>query len=240
MSIERTRAIRQRTGECDDARRPLGKQRLFALPRRSEDEDERVRAEAERAIRRVLFEWGERENGRLPKIPTSVEELVRFHCVDYERRARALTEHTRRIERERAERQSAFEHEEKAKADIEKIAEIAKRDTKRAKATDESATSRHRHAYTPHAYTPHLRVARKTAGRRVLSAPTAAHYRRLNMLVDLAFSLACEEGVRSTMRADVAARRGDRRTSLYYVDRRAYLAQKRQAKLALAAAFGLL
>ena len=85
-----------------------------------------------------------------------------------------------------------------------------------------------------------LRVVRKRSGKNCLSAPTAANYRRLNMLIDLSLARTCDEGVRTTMRHDIAERRGDRRTALYYVDRRAYLRQKRLAKLAVAASLGLL
>ena len=85
-----------------------------------------------------------------------------------------------------------------------------------------------------------LRIARKLAGKDSLSAPTAAHYRRLNMLIDLSLALTCDEGIVAAMRHDIAERRGERRTALYYVDRRAYLRQKRTAKLAIAASLGLL
>ena len=189
------------------------RRRIFAVSRFHESEDARIREDAERAIRRVFAEWDDREGGRLPRIPTAVEELVRFYCLDYERREKALDAH--------------------AKASL-----APERENARPTPTDNQ--SLHMNEDSRRKCTHRLHVVRKNGGKNALTAPVAVHYRRLNMLIDLSLSLACEEGVRATMRHDIAERRGDRRTALYYVDRRAYLRQKRKAKLAIAAALGLL
>lgn len=208
-------------------------QRIFAVKSRREGEDAHVRENAERAIRRVLHEWSERENGRLQKIPATVEELVRFHCLDYERRQRALDERDRH-------RAQANEGEDASKQSV-KV-----RENKGLHTDTDAAQESHRLVRQPRkgASAPHamlrMAVVRKKSFKNDLPAPVYAHYRRLNMLIDLSLSLACEEGVRATMRHDIAERRGDRRTALYYVDRRAYLRQKRMAKLSIAAALGLL
>lgn len=208
-------------------------QRIFAVKSRREGEDAHVRENAERAIRRVLHEWSERENGRLQKIPATVEELVRFHCLDYERRQRALDERDRH-------RAQASEGEDASKQSVKA------RENKGLHTDTDAAQESHRLVRQPRkgASAPHamlrMAVVRKKSFKNDLPAPVYAHYRRLNMLIDLSLSLACEEGVRATMRHDIAERRGDRRTALYYVDRRAYLRQKRMAKLSIAAALGLL
>ena len=203
------------------------RQRIFAVRRRHESEDERMKADAERAIRRVLAEWGEHENSRLKKIPTAVEELVRFYCLDYERRQKALDTQNS------TDKQAAIGMQSGVAVGAEKDflndnqtlhTNLSPRESKRYGSIDGKRNLT-------------LRVARKREG---MSAPLASSYRRLNALIDLSLELSCDEGVRATMRHDIATRRGDRRTTLYYLDRRAYLRQKRHAKLAIAAALGLL
>lgn len=226
--------------------KPGSGQRIFAVKSRREGEDTHVRENAERAIRRVLHEWSERENGRLQKIPATVEELVRFHCLDYERRQRALDERDRHRaqanEVEDASKQSVKARE----GDGASKQSVKARENKGLHTDTDAAQESHRLVRQPRkgASAPHamlrMAVVRKKSFKNDLPAPVYAHYRRLNMLIDLSLSLACEEGVRATMRHDIAERRGDRRTALYYVDRRAYLHQKRMAKLSIAAALGLL
>ena len=232
-------------------------QRIFAVKSRREGEDAHVRENAERAIRRVLHEWSERENGRLQKIPATVEELVRFHCLDYERRQKALDERDRH-------RAQANEGEDASKPSVKaregdgaSKQSVKARENKGLHTDTDAAQERHRigrqagsdgrlqglqgvRRDTHGNDTLRIAVVRKKSFKNDLPAPVYAHYRRLNMLIDLSLSLACEEGVRATMRHDIAERRGDRRTALYYVDRRAYLRQKRMAKLSIAAALGLL
>ena len=229
MNDRETNSLRK----WESTNRTGSSQRIFAVKARSEGEDARAREEAERAIRRVLHEWSERESGRLPKIPATVEELVRFYCLDYERRQKALDErdryHAHANEKDGASRPSVKVNDNK---DLHTDAAVAQESHRLIRQTrsGEGASNA----------TLRIAVTRKKSFKNALPAPVYAHYRRLNTLIDLSLSLTCDEGVQATMRHDIAERRGDRRTALYYVDRRAYLRQKRMAKLAIAAALGLL
>lgn len=219
--------------------------RIFTIGHSSENADISIRHAAEGAIRRVLYEWEERENGRLAEIPSAIEELVRFYCLDYERRQKALEERTKMREKQKEEESAqkkavkALDSSEESKKKSHAFTQLYF-DLNDNNSLHTECESHRKKKRCKESRRLNLRIKRKRVDKHVLTAPTAVNYRRINMLIDLALSLACDEGVRDTMRHDIAERRGDRRTTLYYLNRRAYLSQKRKAKLAIAAALGLL
>ena len=202
------------------------KGRIFTLED-SAEEGAREKREAALAIGRVLSEWeGGAGKASKRKIPKELEDLVRFHCADYERRAESLRKSRR--EREGARH---FAH----RASLSPAARGGEetdsdRVTRGGAETDSDRVTRGEGA--------RMRLAIRRKGG--LPETVLSHYRHLNDMIDLGLESACEPGVRAEMRADIAEGRGERRTMLYFLDRRTYRKSKRRAKLAIAAALGLL
>ena len=83
---------------------------------------------------------------------------------------------------------------------------------------------------------------RRAALLRTGRAPEATlrRFRELNEAVDEGLAEACEPGLIPQMRSDIAARRGDRRSQLYYISPNTYRHRKRMSKLAIARNLGLI
>ena len=60
-----------------------------------------------------------------------------------------------------------------------------------------------------------------------------------NLRIDDALEETCEAGLRETIRADIAERRGAKYTQAVYISESGYKARKRAAKRAIARRFGL-
>jgi hypothetical protein len=61
----------------------------------------------------------------------------------------------------------------------------------------------------------------------------------INALIDDALAEACEQGLRDTIRSDIADRRGAKYTQAVYICESGYKERKRAAKCAIAKRFGL-
>ena len=179
------------------------------------------------AIARVLAEWSPDKGRAALPLPKSVDALVRYHCADYDRRRRVLegkSGGSQSIPTSAAISASAG-----SEADSSADGVIGK-------SASEERPSATRRGKKPDLHRLRLRAKSKQYS----PAPLLNGYRRLNALIDCALDESCDAGIRDAMRRDIAERRGDRRTALYFMDRRTYLRNKRKAKLALAAALELL
>lgn len=204
------------------------RRRHIATLASSESEENRRMRRAERDLSRVLDEWCSDDGRMAKKLPPSVDELVRAYCIDYERREKEIKANEaakRQHELEMAQRSTAI-------SDCFKSSHQGRDDNQDSHCESESKGADRRIKRCARSF--HFK------GRYALPATLVSHYRTVNALIDYALQATCEEGVRETMRHDIAKRRGDRRTTLYYMDRRAYLRTKRRAKLAIAAVLGML
>jgi hypothetical protein len=65
-------------------------------------------------------------------------------------------------------------------------------------------------------------------------------YMIMNAAIDAAIASCCEEGIRTEIRHDLAERRGETYTQIYYLSPRTYKLRKKACKLAIAKALHLL
>lgn len=70
-------------------------------------------------------------------------------------------------------------------------------------------------------------------------AAVLANYACLNRTIDRAVAAVCEEGICRQIRADIGARRGARRTPLYYLGEGTFKRRKRAAEYHIAKALSL-
>lgn len=171
---------------------------------------------------RVTFEY----MGEVPKeIPLHVDRLIAAYCGDYERRAELIAQN----EAQRNLPARIRVHRKKT--------EKGEKPTREREKTYRSA----RGLIQAHEHRRQTRMSYHFRRRRALPATLIEHYKDINARIDVA--LACTVGggeYAETMRREIGARTGHRKTELYYVDPKTYVVQKKQAKLAIAAALGIL
>ncbi len=73
-----------------------------------------------------------------------------------------------------------------------------------------------------------------------LSRLVIGHYMMLNAKIDGAIASVCEAGICEEMRRDIGNGTGHRFTQLYYLTPKTYKARKKESKLAIARALGLM
>ena len=235
---------------------------VIFVPHPVRTQEERLAARIEQArceIARVLAEWNGAEHRT---VPHEVSALVDAYCADYERRRDAILHNSLHKEQSIGDGTQAARTEEvkeKGSMRLSRRGEAGKRHAPSSdKDVDMSLTAEaetampplmpqerlprthRRRRSTDTAHTQGTVLSYRFSRRRALPATLVWHYKTLNALIDTALEATLDAGLIETMRREIGTRTGHRKTALYYLDPKTYVKEKRKAKLAIAAALGLL
>ena len=204
---------------CGVARASTESERLEIL--RMVEEQDRLLLLINDDMVRVLFEY----MGEFPKeIPLHVDRLIAAYCADYERRAEAIANN----EAQKALPKQMCVHRRREGAGKDGAKKLKGR-IYRGSGTLKGEQNGNMH------------LSYAFRRRRTLPATLIAHYKDVNLRIDTALSFTVGFGkYAETFRREIGDRTGHRKTALYYLDPKTYIIEKKRAKLAIAAALGIL